>query len=121
MKAALLTALLFTGLYCDAQTSAAKPESPPPNIYIMPDLNRVQLDSAIQFLKDKWNIELTFERLEYDPTTNQIARVTGKVINKNFHGKCEAGFNSDDFKGLTIMMQDPCGVVVGILPAPKSH
>lgn len=122
MKTTFIIMLLLAAFYCEAQTLSAKQDPVPPYLYIMPDLNRTQLDSVIQYLK-QWNIELKFETLEYDPATNMIVKASGKVINKHLAGnKSDATFHSENFTGLTIITtEEKCGVVVGIAPVPRER
>lgn len=120
MKVIFLFTVFFLALSAAAQTPSTKSEAIPPRIIIMPDLYRTQLDSVIQHLK-QLNIELTFERLEYDPTTKMIAIASGKVINKNFPSRCEMSFNSDNFKGLTIRAtKEKCEILVGLDSSEKN-
>ena len=121
MKTIFLITLFFATICCQAQTLSEKPEPAPPYIYIMPDLSRTQIDSAIQHLK-QWNIELNFETLEYDPATDMIVSASGTVVNRNFpKNVSKATFNSDEFKGLTIITtKERTGIAVGILPLSEN-
>src|SRR5262245_29967270 len=102
MKTIFLFTLLLSAMYLNAQTSGSK-EPVPEYIHITPDMSREQINSLIQRLK-QWNIELSFDTLEYDPATNKIVSMSGKVTNAYYPENIGKGsFRSDNFKRLTIV------------------
>ena len=104
MKQITITAtaviLILGNNICRAQQSMPEKKEPLPEyIYLYSDMKKAQVDSMITALM-KYDIDLSFDTLQFDNTKSIITKVSGTMHQK---GQSRIAFKSDDFKGLTLV------------------